>query len=105
MIGQEKGRWSFKFGREGGGGEGRRRWKERGVEACGLEKRQVMRGLLEGEDGSAVIDLSNLGAQLVLILIELCFYCPDLFGLEICCNKNVLCGAGEIARWRQLLLL
>ena len=54
-----------------------------------LEKLQVLRGLLHGEDGSVVVDLPNLGAQHVFILIELCFHCPGLSGLEIYCN-NVL---------------
>jgi hypothetical protein len=53
-----------------------------------LEKLQVLRGLLHGEDGSVVVDLPNLGAQHVFILIELCFHCPGLFGLEIYCNTK-----------------
>ena len=63
--------------------EQRRRWKESGAEARGLEKPQVIRGLLDGEDGRVVVDLPNLGAQHVFILIELCFYCRGIFGLEI----------------------
>jgi hypothetical protein len=39
-----------------------------------LEKLQVIRGLLYGEDITIVVDLPNLGAQLVFILFELCFY-------------------------------
>jgi hypothetical protein len=74
----------------------RRRWKKNRAEAYVLEKLQVIRGLIDGEDGedgSVVVDLPNLGAQHVFILIELCFHCPDLFGLEIYPNKmapNVL---------------
>ena len=34
------------------------------------------------EDGSVVVDLSNLGTQNVFILIELCFHCSGIFGLE-----------------------
>lgn len=30
-----------------------------------------------------VVDLPNPGELLVFILIEFCFYCPGLFGLEI----------------------
>jgi hypothetical protein len=33
------------------------------------------------EDGSVVVDLPNLGVQLVFVLIELCFLCPGLSGL------------------------
>ena len=66
-------------------GQRRGRWRGTGVEA--LEKPQVIRGLTDGEDGNAVLDLPNLGVQLVFILIELCFPCMGLFGLEIYCNK------------------
>ena len=61
----------------------RRRKKKSRAEAHGLEKLQVLRGLIDVEDGSVVVDLPNLGAQHVFILIELCFHCPGLFGLEI----------------------
>ena len=52
----------------------RRRWKESGAEICGLEKLQVIRGLIDGEDNSVVVDLPNLGVQLVLLLIGWCFF-------------------------------
>jgi hypothetical protein len=42
------------------------------------------------EDGSVVVDLPNLGVQHVFILIELCFHCGCIFGLEIYCNR-ILC--------------
>ena len=45
--------------------------KERGAEARGLEKTQVISSLIDGEDGSIVVDLPNLGTQPVFILIEL----------------------------------
>lgn len=61
-----------KFGGEGGGGE-----------ACGLEKTQVIRDLINGDYSSIVVDLPNLGVQFIFILIELCFLCTGLFGLEI----------------------
>ena len=32
------------------------------------------------EDGSIVVDLSNLGAKHVIILTELCFHCWGIFG-------------------------
>ena len=51
----------------------RRKKKKSRAEAQGLEKPQVLRGLLDGEDGSVVVGLPNLGAQHVFILIELCF--------------------------------
>jgi hypothetical protein len=61
----------------------RRRREEIGAEVPGLEKLQVIRGLLYGEDGRVVVDLPNLGAQHVFILTKLCFHCPYSFGLEI----------------------
>ena len=82
--------------REGGlEGEGKRRrkWKRErtqrkrkkkksGAEAHGLEKLQVLRGLIDGEDGSVAVDLPNLGAQHVFILTESCFHCRGIFGME-----------------------
>jgi hypothetical protein len=68
--------------RSGGGTEEEERWKESGAEACGLEKPQLKRSLIDGEDGSVVLNLPNLGAQLVFILIESCFHCQGIFGLE-----------------------
>jgi hypothetical protein len=65
------------FGREREREGRRRRWKE-SREARGLEKLQVLRGLIDGEDGSVVADLPNLGAQRVFILTELCFHCWGL---------------------------
>jgi hypothetical protein len=41
----------------------RRRKKKSGAEAHGLEKPQVLRGLIDVEDGNVVVDLPNLGAQ------------------------------------------
>ena len=64
-----------------------RRRKKSGAEAHGLEKLQVLRGLIDVEDGSVVVDLPNLGTQHVFILIVLCFHCQGIFGLEIYCNK------------------
>lgn len=34
------------------------------------------------EDGSVAVDLSNLGAQHVIIVTVLCFHCQGIFGLE-----------------------
>ena len=64
----------------GGGGQQRRQKKESGAEAPGLEKPQVIRGLLYGEDGSVVVDLPNLGTQLVFILIGLCLHGRGFWG-------------------------
>ena len=57
--------------------------------STGLEKPQVIRGLIDGEDGSVVVDLPNLGTQLLFTLIELCFHCWGIFGLEFYHNKLV----------------
>ena len=92
MIGQIKGRWSGrsrerrrrKWKRERM--QRRRKKKKRGEEAHGLEKPQVISGLIDVEDGSVAVDLPNLGTQHVFILIELCFHCWGIFGLEIYCN-------------------
>ena len=46
----------------------------------GLEKLQVLRGLIDVEDGSVAVDLSNLGTQHVIILTVLCFHCRGIFG-------------------------
>ena len=80
MIGQIKGKVEQKVGKRR-----RRKWKRERMqkrrkkksraEAHGLEKLQVLRGLIDVEVGSVAIDLPNLGAQHVFILIELCFYC------------------------------
>ena len=67
----------------------RRRWEESRAEAPGLEKPQAIRSLIHGEYGSVAIDLPNLGTQLVFILIELCFHCRGMFGLQIYHN-NIL---------------
>jgi hypothetical protein len=65
-----------------------RRKKRSGAEAQGLEKPQALRGLIDVEDGSVVVDLPNLGTQHVFVLIELCFHCRGLFGLKIYLNKK-----------------
>jgi hypothetical protein len=40
------------------------------------------KGSIDVEDGSVAVDLLNLGPQHVLILIELCFHCQGIFGME-----------------------
>ena len=47
----------------------KRKMKKSRAEAHGLEKLQVLRGLIDVEDGSVAVDLPNLGAQLAFILI------------------------------------
>ena len=87
MIGQIKGMWSRRLGektkwkREKA--QRRRKKKKSRAEAHGLEKLQVLRGLIDGEDGSVAVDLPSLSIQLVFILTVLCFHCQGIFGLEI----------------------
>ena len=74
MIGQIKGRVEL----EGEGERRRRKWKRERTqrrrkkksraEAHGLEKLQVLRGLIDVEDGSVAVGLPNLGTQHVFIL-------------------------------------
>ena len=89
MIGQIKGKVEQKVGERR-----RRKWKRErmqrrrkkkksGAEAHGLEKLQVLRGLIDVEDGSVVVDLPNLGTQHVIILTMLCFHFWSIFGLDI----------------------
>ena len=58
----------------------RRWWKESRAEARGLEKPQVIRDLIDGEDGSVVVDLPNLGAQLVFIQWSCVFIAGSYLG-------------------------
>ena len=46
----------------------RRKKKKSRAEAHGLEKLQVLRGLIDVKDGSVVVDLPNLCAQHVFLL-------------------------------------
>ena len=92
MIGQIKGRWSRNKEKkevwERQKAEEEEKKKESRAEAHGLEKPQVLRGLVDVEDGSIVVDLTNLGAQHVIISAELCFHCQGIFGLEIYHNME-----------------
>jgi hypothetical protein len=58
----------------------RRKMKKSRAETHGLEKLQVLRGLISVEDGSIAVDLPNLGAQYVIKLTVLCFHCLGIFG-------------------------
>ena len=68
----------------------RRKKKKSRAEAHGLEKPQVLRGLIDVEDGSVVVDLPNLGAQHVFILIVLCFHCRGIFGRRFAATVEFL---------------
>ena len=59
-----------------------RKRKRKRAEPHGQEKLQVLRGLIDVEDGSVAADLPNLGAQHVIILSVLCFHCQVITGLE-----------------------
>ena len=63
----------------------KKRWKEDGTEPRGLEEPQVARDFMAGEESSVVVDLPNLGVQLINIMTELCAVCTylGLLGLEI----------------------
>jgi hypothetical protein len=52
----------------------KRRWKEDGTEPHGLEKPQVARDLIAGEQRSIVVNLPKLGVQLNKIVTELCAF-------------------------------
>ena len=81
MIGQVKGKLEWKVGerrrrkRKREETQSSRRKKKSRAEAHGLEKLQFLRGPKDVENGMVVVDLPNLGAQHVFILIELCFHC------------------------------
>jgi hypothetical protein len=55
------------------------------------------KGLIDGEDGSVVVDLPNLGAQHGFIVIVLCFLCWGLFGLGIYCHNPTVLSTREKA--------
>jgi hypothetical protein len=64
----------------------RRKKRKSRAEAHGLEKPQVLRGLVDKEDGRGVVDLPNLGAQHVFILTMLCFNFQGIFGRRFIAN-------------------
>ena len=66
-----------------------RRWKEDGEEPHGLEKLQVVRDLIAGEQSSVVVNLHDQGMQLIYIVTELCVLCTGFLWLEIYSNKLV----------------
>ena len=88
MIGQIKGKVERREEKE----RRRRKWKRErtqrrrkrksGTESHVLKILKVIRGLIDVEDGIVAVDLPNLGAQHVFILIESCFHCWGVFGME-----------------------
>lgn len=62
-------------------------WEEDGAEPCGLEKPQAARDLRAGKQISVVVDLPNLGVQLINIT-ELCGFYMVSMGLEIYYNEE-----------------
>jgi hypothetical protein len=63
-------------------------WKEDGAEPHGLEKPQVARDRIAGEEISVVVDLPNLGIQLINIITEMCVFYLGSLGLEIYCSTE-----------------
>ena len=53
-----------------------------------ISTKGVLRGFIDVKDDSVAIDLSSLGTKYVFILIESCFHCRGIFGLEIYRNKR-----------------
>jgi hypothetical protein len=88
----KEGRWGERRKRKWKRGrtQRRREKKKSRAEAHGLEKQQVLRGLIDVEDGSVAVDLPNLGPQHGFILTELCFHSLGIFGLETYHNMWVL---------------
>jgi hypothetical protein len=77
----------------------RRRKKKSRAEAQGLEKLQVLRGLISFWDGRVAIDLPNLGSQHVIIITVLCFHCQDIFGRGFTITPNQWTEAGGSCFW------
>ena len=74
----------------------KRRKKKSRAEAHGLEKQQVLRGLIDVEVGSVAIDLPNLGAQHLLILTVLYFHCQGIFGRRFTATPNIFSSSTNI---------
>ena len=82
-----------------GGGE-----EKSGAQAPGLEKPQVLRGLLYGENGNVVVDLPNRGTQHVFILIELRFHCWAYLGWRFpATSLNRVCVSRRHPRWLYII--
>lgn len=59
------------------------RWKEDGTELHALEKPQVARDLTTGEWSRIMVNLFDLGVQLINIITKLCVLYTGSLGLEI----------------------
>jgi hypothetical protein len=59
--------------------------EEKWSTAHGLEKPQVLRGLIDVIDGNVVVDLPNLGTQHINCAV---FSLPGIFEMEIYHNDN-----------------
>ena len=109
MIGQIKGKVKQKVGERR-----RRKWKREraqrrrkkksGAKADGLEKPQILRGLIDVEDGRVAVEVPNLGTQHVIILTEFYFHCQGIFGLEIY-NSEANPGAADTHLKTQTFLV
>jgi hypothetical protein len=100
MIAQVKGKVELKVGVRRRGKWKRERIKRRRkkkirAEEHGLKKLHVLRGLIDVENGSVVVELPNLGTQHVIILTVLHFHCQGIFGMEINCNIKLLGQIGD----------
>ena len=88
--GFREGETGRKRGRQGDGGDRgiqrKRKWKEDETEPHGLEKLQVARDLIAGEENCVVVNVPNLGVQRINIITELCVPCSGLLRLEISCS-------------------
>jgi hypothetical protein len=79
--------------REGRKGKGermqrKRKKKKSWAEAHGPEKLQVLRGLIDGEDGSIVVDLPNIGTHHVITWTVSCFYYQGISGRRFTATQS-----------------
>jgi hypothetical protein len=96
---------------KGGAGSSREerkgRWKmeeegeEDGAEVHGLEKSQVAKDLIAGEESSVVVDLPHLGIQLINTVTGLWVFYMGLLGLEIYCNSLQFQKFSTLSSWKK----
>ena len=79
---RERGKRRVESGAEGFGRGREDKQKHMSWRYCKL----FIKGLIDGKDGSVVVNLPKLGVKIVFILIELCFHCQGIFGLETYCH-------------------
>ena len=88
-IGHIKEKWSWKFQKgegENGWGicqRGSRKKKKGGAETYGRVKLQDLKGLIDVDEGSIVLEMPKVGIQYVFIFTELYFHCQSIFRLEM----------------------